>query len=320
MLRMNFKKWTAFEHQVKKDLSQSEVWDLITGKHLVVAVSGGADSVATLVLCLYFQKLLKNKISVLHLHHGKGGNIKFREQAQKLVTRLCKGLNVDLVVQKNSGLELKSEEQMRNFRFKHYQKCLKDLNADYVVTGHNSNDLLETRVMRLIRGTGISGVKSMTHLDGHIFRPLLSRNRSEIENYLELRSQKFIEDPSNQDTHYLRNWLRHKWIPDLEKHVPGGVMALSRSLDLIVKSTSQAQVPKDVWSHQGISRVEFASLASNAKKMVLVEFLKKHKMKHFRHTQIEEIIKQLDKRQIEHKFDMLGLCWVVNAEQITIEL
>lgn len=321
IVRMTMKtlKWTSFEHAIKKNLVQAGVFEQLYNSHLIVAVSGGADSIAALMFCLRIQKACHLLLTVIHIHHGKGGNQKFRSQSQSFVKKLCLKYKIPFIVKKHNGAELISEENMRDFRLKELSLALKKQRADFVITGHNLNDLLETRVMRLIRGTGPQGLQSMTFHDEKILRPLLMQSRKEIEEYLEKLGEKFIEDPSNLDQKFLRNWLRHHWLPDLEKRAPGSVEAFSRSLDLIVKSSVELKLPQDIWNKNGISRISYSSLDLVQKKKVVVEYLKKLKKRHFRHTQVEEIIKQLDKRQIEHKFSMLGLCWVVNAEQITVE-
>jgi len=109
------------------------------------------------------------------------------------------------------------EETLRDIRYDFFEKLRREKKASAIIVAHNQDDQAETFLMRLLRGSGSNGLSSMQLKNGHILRPLLKTSRAEIMQYVKERNISFRIDKSNSDTDLLRNRLRHKLLPLLEK-------------------------------------------------------------------------------------------------------
>ncbi len=218
-----------FEHQVTHGVKG-------IGGRWLVAVSGGIDSMVLIEVLRKWSRLLKIELAVAHVHHGvraSKSQKSFRDRAQSLVDNWCNEHEISFLTNEAEDVELKSEADLRSYRLQWLERWKKESSADFMVFAHHRDDLLETRILRLIRGTGPVGLKSMQIKSGSRLRPLLEVSRTDIEDYAQARALKFISDPSNSETHALRNWLRKEWLPALEKKRPGSAKALARSLQLM---------------------------------------------------------------------------------------
>ncbi len=314
--------WNGFDHRFKAELESSGLATKLQGRRICVALSGGADSVG-LLWALWRQKdSLHFTLQAAHFHHGTGKNLEFREQSYLFCKELGENLKLPFFSSQFSGEELHSEADFRHHRW----KFLRDLQAqkltDFVATAHHADDQLETRLLKLIRGCGPTGLEAMRPDEGDVIRPFLKESKSEILQYLGVLDKKFLDDPSNLDPHYYRNWIRQEWLPQLEIHQPGATKALARSLEIISAAFLHQQEvsTQRIWfqgqKEMGLDRVVFSTLSKTQQLQLLVEylnFLGKHEI---RHTQLVELLKILDTPQIVHKFSLLHLYWQINAEQI----
>jgi tRNA(Ile)-lysidine synthase len=317
-------KLLPLEHQVLREARRLK----LNHAKLLVAVSGGLDSVALLNLLFRLKPLLKWDLTVIHVHHGAGTKktMQYRNQAQALVKKKCTELNLPLITNTPEKVRLKSEAELRDYRLKHYQKALAQLDSNAkIVTAHHLDDLLETQLLRLIRGSSLEGLKAMQGLSTTHFRPLLQTTRQELEVYAKALKLNFIEDPSNKDTEPFRNWLRHKWLPLLERRQSGSVRRLGLSLELILRefeavkpqALSGAFFTQLAQSDLGkIKRPEFRALSLNQKKSLLVNYLRAKNVKNYSQNHIEELIKRFDTRQKDYTFTLLKLEWRVSSEHI----
>ncbi len=197
---------------------------------ICVAVSGGADSVALLRLCA--QAGLQ--IVVAHLDHG----IRPESRADVVFVReLCAGLGVVCItervdvpsVAKARGWSL--EDAARKVRYEFLSRVAKVHACDAVFTAHTQNDVAETVLAQLLRGTAkATGIPEQRKLGKakKILRPLLWAQKTELENYLRSFGQTWVQDSSNEDVRFTRNWLRHKVLPLLETRFVGTSVALAR--------------------------------------------------------------------------------------------
>jgi len=207
----------------------------IQNKKMLVGVSGGMDSMVLMSLLQELSSVCQLELFICYIHHGLTQHKKtknYREKAYKLISQTCEK-NTLVFLSSKSKKSLKSEEDFRNFRHSEFQKFLKQKQADWIVLAHNQNDLLETRLINLIRGTGLQGLNSMKFYQAPYLRPLLNISREEIKKYAKACKLSFLEDPSNKDNFYLRNWIRKKWLKDLEKKRAGSIKSLSKSLELL---------------------------------------------------------------------------------------
>lgn len=288
-------------------------------QNLDLLVSGGLDSMVLLSVLHRLKGLLKIDLRVLHLHHGEGGKRDFfRDQARDLVFSFCEKERIPFLTHQSSK-NLTSEEECRDFR----RSWIRQVSPGRVVTtGHHLNDALENDLIRLIRGTGPRGLTSFKIWNGHVFRPLLTASREQIRTYAENRSLVWIEDPSNQDERYLRNFLRNRWLPELESHRKGALSRLQKSLELIKESLLQSEnlgSRKVVALSESISLPWYSTLSVAEKKQLLARYMLEVMKVSFTVSQIKEIHKQLDIPKRVHRFTVAGLVWHSNAEQFWAE-
>jgi tRNA(Ile)-lysidine synthase len=204
------------------------------GDTVLVGVSGGPDSVALLLALYELSGPLRLKIRAAHLDHGlrknSRGDLRF-------VLALARELGIPAVTGRASvgalarRHRISVEEAGRLARYGFFRQAAKKLGAQKVAVGHNRDDQAETVLMRLLRGSsgsGLSGISPKRPLvDGSgktgpgkpawVIRPLLERSRAEIESFLRLRGQGARKDPTNADTSFMRNRIRHELLPLLEK-------------------------------------------------------------------------------------------------------
>ena len=312
------------EHKILRALRAREA----SGRPILVAVSGGVDSMVCLSILVRLRPLLKNEIFVIHVHHGRKNA--FRDQALRLVRKTADGLGVAFYGKTYRGKKaLHSEAELRQFRWRAIREIQKvihnSLGAEkdvLIATGHNADDLLETRLLRLLRGTGLRGMPAM---DPSILRPLLETTRDEILEYAHAIGLHWVEDPSNRDLDPRRNWLRHVWLPQLKQKWPSANRTLARSLDIIAAEWSRASerrrtTTKGLLSGQRISRPKFLALSRDEKTACLADYLLLMGVREFTHGQILEILRQLDKARRHYKFTAVRTEWMVTPREIRAKI
>lgn len=312
--------WTPFEHQIWKYFKEHE---LDNHDNFILAISGGLDS---MVLLEVFLRLLPQaRLKVAHFHHGPTGNSEqdsFRELALDAVKHKISGVNREniLFCSEKSAVRLESEDQLRIARW----NFLKELKTsdEIFVTAHHLDDRLETMLLKMLRGTSLDGVLAFRMWNDEVFRPFLNSTKSELAEFAESRKIGWIEDPSNRHDHYLRNWLREKWLKDLDEKLEGGSKNLAKSLLKIGNSANEKSVFELVLDEDKdqfvLSRQWYVSLSKSDQLRGLALFLKKHQIHSFTSGHLEEIRKRLDKNQKNITFEILGKKWVINASRIVL--
>lgn len=169
----------------------------------IVAVSGGVDSMALLELLRHKPGL---KLVVAHYDHG------IREDSEidrLLIQKIAKKHGLPFVYNEGHLGSETSEASSRKARYDFLHSVRQATGAQAIITAHHEDDVLETAIMNLLRGTGRKGLASLKSTD-LILRPLLHVTKSEIKKYAREHNLKWREDVTNQDTKYLRNYIRHK--------------------------------------------------------------------------------------------------------------
>ncbi len=191
------------------------------GDHVLVSVSGGADSMALLVCLHDFARGMGLQLTVAHLNHRLRGEEAdadeefVRSQSETLGWAfVCDRIDVaGQAARKKRNLE----EVAREARYAFLRRMADRAGAHKIATGHNLNDQAETVLMRLLRGAGPGGLKGVQpKMDGSLIRPLIECTRTQIIHFLESRHIKFRMDSTNLDLHLRRNRIRHELIPHLE--------------------------------------------------------------------------------------------------------
>ncbi|MDD4352435.1 MAG: tRNA lysidine(34) synthetase TilS [Candidatus Gracilibacteria bacterium] len=196
---------------------------------LIVAVSGGADSVYLLDLL----SKQKYKLVVAHLHHGLRGKEADRDQlfVQKLAKKYKLPFETEQVDVKTFAKKqkLSIEEAARDLRYDFLHKVKDKYQAKFIVTAHTLDDQAETILMNLVRGSGLRGLTGMSVQNGDLWRPLLATSKTKILSYLKQHGLKYVEDSSNQDLFCTRNRFRLEIMPKLKAINPNLLETLNRN-------------------------------------------------------------------------------------------
>lgn len=183
---------------------------------IVVGVSTGSDSMALLHMLI---NNYKDKIIVAHINHNVRSQSKIEEE---FLSNYCKENNItfEKTIIKNYK-ENNFENEARKYRYKFYQEILNKYNSKYLLLAHHADDLIETIIMKITRGsnlTGYSGIKKIQKQDNYyIIRPLLDYTKEDILTYINKNNIKYYNDYTNNDITYTRNRIRHKIIPLLKE-------------------------------------------------------------------------------------------------------
>ncbi|MHB8483079.1 MAG: tRNA lysidine(34) synthetase TilS [Nitrospiria bacterium] len=206
---------------------------------LIVAVSGGPDSVCLLYLLSEIGKTYPFKLHVGHLNHALRG-IEADEDAD-FVKKCSDTLNIpSSIVKKDIASLAKSmrkskQEAARTVRYQVLNEILQQERGDWIVTAHHRGDQAETFLMRLIRGSGSHGLSSIPRLRGVVIRPFLPFAKEEILTYLKQHQIPYREDSSNKFPHYFRNQIRQELLPFLEKYNPNMTRVLEHEADILME-------------------------------------------------------------------------------------
>lgn len=291
----------------------------ISRKKILAACSGGLDSLVLLDLIHEASPLLSLKIKTAYVHHGMDKN-QYRDLAQSYVYLTCLALDCPFLTNFHPPSQGRlSEAHLRSFRYRLFQKWMLSSKSDYLALAHTANDLMETRLMRMIRGTGAEGLISMKIKDGFKLRPLLAFTRKEIQEYAVFRKITPLEDPTNQQTDFFRNWVRRKWLVQLEKHQSKSILNLSRSLEKIasaVQPHSTLHLLSKLRTRGGLNKAEFIKLSKKEQKQILVQYMKTLNLKNYKESHVQEILKNLYKNGA--KIKILGKTWSIHQRTIKV--
>jgi tRNA(Ile)-lysidine synthase len=227
------------------------------GDRILVALSGGPDSVFALHFLLKYQKKFGIDIAAFHLNHLLRG--KESDGDEKFCRVLCKKNNVDFfsakVDVKNSAKLAKRsiEETARHIRYEKLAAISEKKKFNKIVTAHNSSDNSETVLMNLFTGCGLHGISGIPVKRGNIIRPLLSVTKKEILDYLEFNKIGYRVDSTNLSDDYKRNYLRNQIIPRLkEEFNPRLEDALFRSSRIFEQSKKAVEKLSDNLIDKGV--------------------------------------------------------------------
>lgn len=191
--------------------------------NILLAVSGGMDSMVMLDTIYNLKDKYKLHLEVCHINHMIRG--KYANRDEKFVESICQdyGLNFHIkrVNMDEYALENKisSEQAGREIRYSFFEEIInsKDQPSKWkVALAHNRDDQAETVLMRIIRGTGLDGLKGIPIRNGAIIRPILNVSRDEIEGYIRDKDLAYVQDHTNFENEYTRNKIRNDLIPKIE--------------------------------------------------------------------------------------------------------
>jgi tRNA(Ile)-lysidine synthase len=223
---------------------------------LLVAVSGGPDSVALLRALAALSQSRPSRLFLAHFDHALRGAESRQERGFCL--RLAQQLGIaPLVGQQAVDAPVHSEAGLRAVRYRFLEQAARACRADFVVTGHTADDQAETVLLNLLRGCGLqglSGIPSQRRLGAsRLVRPLLGCSRAMVIEYLEELDQPWCSDSSNLTRRYSRNRLRRRLLPWLERQVhPGARAALLRTADLAGQWQACLQTLGEQWLSESV--------------------------------------------------------------------
>lgn len=221
-------------HKVRKTIDAHEM--LKVGDKVVVAVSGGPDSVCLLDVLEKLAPEYKIRLIVAHFDHTLRPHED--EEETEFVRQLARQYGIEFHTAKASETIHSSkgslEERARKQRYAFLEQVRAKTNANKIALGHQLNDQAETVILRLLRGSGMQGLAGILPVRDRVFiRPLLSVSRQEIIRYLAHRGLKWVDDSSNLSTDPLRNRIRLELIPLLQSYQPRIVEILARTADTL---------------------------------------------------------------------------------------
>ncbi len=202
----------------------SNIQSIIGNKkpHFLLAISGGIDSMVLLDLFQKNNDLLN--FSVAHINHNYHSESKAMEDNVKVE---CKKKQFRLIVKSLESTKITSniESQLRKLRYNKLEEIRSEINADYIVTAHHADDQVETILMKILNSSGLDGLQGVRKINQNIIRPLYNISKKEIIDYAAQKRLRFVNDPTNLDTIFTRNFLRKNVIPELKKikndvHIP----------------------------------------------------------------------------------------------------
>ncbi|HCD42309.1 MAG TPA: tRNA lysidine(34) synthetase TilS [Lachnoclostridium sp.] len=193
------------------------------GDRVIVALSGGADSVCLLAVLNELREVLGLELKAVHVHHGLRG--KEADRDSDYAGKLSKTLGVPFAcVRVDAALYAREhgmsvEEAGRHLRYQIFEKECQDFSGTKIAVAHHRDDQAETILYNLFRGTGLKGLGGMRPVRDKIVRPLLSVGREEILAYLAEKGISYCEDSTNAQTDYVRNRIRSRILPEIREQV-----------------------------------------------------------------------------------------------------
>ncbi len=214
-------------------------YELIQAKDkIVLGVSGGPDSITMLDILRQIREEFDFEIVVAHINHM------IRKEAiqdEEYVKKYCEKNNIKCFVKRIDVIDIANnkkigtEEAGRLVRYEFFDEVLKQTGSNKIAIAHNKNDKVETIIMHVLRGSGLSGIKGIEPIRGNIIRPLIECEREEIEKYCDENRLEPRIDKTNFENDYTRNKIRNIVIPYIEKELNPNIIETIDRLSEVVK-------------------------------------------------------------------------------------
>ncbi|MDD5558682.1 tRNA lysidine(34) synthetase TilS [Candidatus Methylomirabilis sp.] len=226
----------ALLHRAQETIDRHRM--LVAGEMVVLAVSGGVDSMVMLNLLLRLRIRYHISLHVAHLNHDLRGAES--AEAADFVRRQCEAYQIPVTITTADGRALRErgvgslQAAARDLRYRFLEQVANERGADSIAVGHHRDDQAETVLMNLLRGSGVRGLGGIPPVRGRIIRPLIDCSREEIERYARKERIPYVEDSSNRSLSYGRNRIRLELLPRLAKRYnPRIVHALANTARIL---------------------------------------------------------------------------------------
>ncbi len=259
------------------------------GDHVIVAISGGPDSVALAAVLLELQRSFDLRLTLAHLHHGLRPTE--ADEDLEFVRALAETWEVPLEVgyarllrrRKKTG---SLEETARERRYAFLERVRKKHGARRIALGHQANDVAETLLINLLRGSVLTGLSGIPPEQGTLIRPLIHCSRDQVLEYLENKNLVFRIDSSNADLRFLRNRIRHQLMPQLSQYNPAIASTLLRTaqsfheLDRFLNDLARVTLTSMAKSKRSVIEIsipKFKALPQALRTLVIREAIREQK-------------------------------------------
>jgi tRNA(Ile)-lysidine synthase len=276
------------------------------GDKIIVAISGGVDSVVLLDVLNEIKEQLKFELIAAHFNHKLRGAES--DEDEEFVRRYCSNLGIECYVRGEDTREyckskkISIQEGARELRYNFFETLRLLKGFDKIATAHNANDNAETVLLNLFRGSGVNGLAGIQVKRGSIIRPLLFATREEIEKYAEAKGLSFRIDSSNLKTSYRRNYIRLKILPMISENInPGIIETLNRTAQIFSELSNFIK-------HEVSKIVKFIAIDENPDK-VLVDI---QKLKNYLYFIQESVILSVAETYFNERVDYARVLSVLN--------
>ena len=289
---------------------------------ICIAYSGGVDSQVLLHALVQIKQTTfpTLKLSVCHVNHGLSDNA---QQWQTFAEQTCESLSIPFTCHQVSLKKLPRQSLEAIAREARYQAISESCKENAViVTGHHLHDQFETFLLALKRGSGVQGLGAMQEVialdfkEQLLLRPLLGHSRQDIETFAERYQLPWIEDESNQDHMFDRNFIRHEISPKLIKRWPSFLTTVARSAALcqesqqILQEVAKADTAQCLSANNRLSVTSMKALSHARQKQVIRYMLQQHNAKMPSQSQLEQAIAQLAQQELSLLAVKLGDKWL----------
>ncbi len=248
-----------------------------------VAVSGGADSVALLLLLLELREKLGIVLSVVHFNHKLRG--KASDADEKFVAKLASKHKLEFhsasadVARKAKKEKANLEDAGRRARYDYFRSLVDSGACTRIAVAHTADDQAETVLAHILRGTGLAGLSGIHPVADPVYRPILTIRRDELRAYLRRKKQSWREDATNRDTKRMRARIRKRLLPLLEKQFQPAIVEhlatlanLAREDEAFLNALAEEKLASVVHKRPRETRIAIADLFSTGKKGLNTEF------------------------------------------------
>lgn len=293
-----------------------------------VGFSGGADSTALLQAMWESREDLAAPVNAVHFHHGLQEGA---DDWQQHCSHFCRERDIPF---RSERLEIKQvgrsslEEESRNCRYRAVSRILEE--GEMYLTAHHAEDQAETLFLNLMRGSGVeglAGIPILRNLDhGWVARPLLDRRRGQLEQYLLEREIDWLNDPSNADTGFDRNYLRKKLFPLLEERWPGVIKRLSRTArNARITATAMAvfiesQSGDLIRDRLKMPLQKLLELEPEMQTLIVRQWLRRHEVPVLPEVRLREFLDQLAGSELTSQAEVQWEDWMIKHYQLDLWL